>query len=253
MKRRERAVPAAAGFTLVELAVVLAIVGLLLGSLMFTLSAQTEQRSFEDTRRRLEQARELILAYAIVHGRLPCPATMGNNGMEKIQAPGPGSGGTCAASYNGYLPGAMIGYANTDADGIGIDGWGNRIRYAVSKTSEPHFTDDLALKAGWSTTTPADIDICKRLAAPNQSSCGTATNRVVSLGTAVAVIWSQGRNFAISGAASVDEQNNNDAFPAFVSRVPSPAGSADGEFDDILTWIPVGVLYSRLVAAGVLP
>ena len=47
----------ARGFTLTELAVVMAIVAFLLGSLMYTLSAQSEQRNFEDTRRRLEQAR----------------------------------------------------------------------------------------------------------------------------------------------------------------------------------------------------
>jgi prepilin-type N-terminal cleavage/methylation domain-containing protein len=44
------------GFTLTELAVVLAIVALLLGGLMYTLAAQTDQRNFEETRRRLEQA-----------------------------------------------------------------------------------------------------------------------------------------------------------------------------------------------------
>jgi len=62
------------GFSLVELAVVMTIVAFLLGSLMYTLSAQTENRSFEDTRRRLDQARELVLAFAVVNGRLPCPA-----------------------------------------------------------------------------------------------------------------------------------------------------------------------------------
>lgn len=45
------------GFSLVEMAVVLAIVGLLLASAMYTLSAQMEQRAREDTQRRLEQAR----------------------------------------------------------------------------------------------------------------------------------------------------------------------------------------------------
>ena len=35
----------AGGFSLVELAVVVAIVGFLMGGLMYTLSAQTEQRS----------------------------------------------------------------------------------------------------------------------------------------------------------------------------------------------------------------
>src|SRR6185503_17800324 len=63
------------GFTLIELSVVFSIVALLLGGLMYTLSAQTEQRDFEETRRRLDRARELVLSYAIVNGKLPCPAT----------------------------------------------------------------------------------------------------------------------------------------------------------------------------------
>jgi hypothetical protein len=69
----------------------------------------------------------------------------------------------------------------------------------------------------------------------------------------VAVVWSQGKNFASGGAASIDEGNNNDAFAAFVSRAHSPTGSAQGEFDDMLVWIPVGLFYGRLIAAGVLP
>src|SRR4051812_18427314 len=63
-----------AGFTLTELAVVMTIVAFLLASAMYTLSAQTEQRNFEENRRRLEQARELVLTYSVVNGRLPCPA-----------------------------------------------------------------------------------------------------------------------------------------------------------------------------------
>ena len=51
----------------------------------------------------------------------------------------------------------------------------------------------------------------------------------------------------------MDESTNNDAFAAFVSRVPSPAGSSEGEYDDQLVWIPVGLLYGRLIAAGILP
>src|SRR5688572_8393075 len=63
----------ARGFTLTELAMVLLIVGLLLGSLMYTLSAQVDTRGFADTERRLDEARELLLAFAVVNGRLPCP------------------------------------------------------------------------------------------------------------------------------------------------------------------------------------
>ena len=61
---------AARGFTLVEMAIVLAIVGVLVTSMMFTLSAQIEQRSFNDTQSRLESAREAVLAYAIAVGLL---------------------------------------------------------------------------------------------------------------------------------------------------------------------------------------
>src|SRR6202008_1471331 len=62
------------GFTLVELAVGFTSVPLLPGSLLYTLSAQTEQRTQDETRRRLEQARELVLSFAVVNGRLPWPA-----------------------------------------------------------------------------------------------------------------------------------------------------------------------------------
>ncbi len=246
----------ARGFTLTELAMVLLIVGLLLGSLMYTLSAQTEARSFSDTQRRLQDARDLLLAYALVNGRLPCPAidSPSSGGMESIAAAaGTGTGGTCTATYNGFLPAVTIGYKPTDGAGFGLDPWGNRIRYAVSRTPAGFFTGSVALKATAPTTAPSDLDICKHLAAANAATCGSSANRVVTSGTVVAVIWSPGKNFLSSGAASIDEGTNTDTFPAFVSRTPSPAGALDGEFDDQLTWITVGELYGKLISAGILP
>jgi prepilin-type N-terminal cleavage/methylation domain-containing protein len=250
----------ACGFTLVELAVVLAIVTVLMTSVIFTLSAQTETRNLDTTRRRLEQARELLLSYSVVTGRLPCPAvctdfpTCSAGGVESIAAAaGSGTGGTCTTYYNGYLPAKTIGYSPTDSDGYAIDAWGNRLRYAVSATSAPHFTANVTLKTNGITTTPADLDICKHLAAPNQTTCGSAGNRVVTNGTAAAIIWSQGKNFGTTGAVSNDELNNADAFQAFVSRSPTPSGSPDGEFDDVLVWLPASMLYGRLISAGMLP
>src|SRR5215470_16773011 len=73
------------GFTLTELAVVMTIVAFLLASLMYTLSAQSDQRNFDETRRRLEQARELVLAFAVVNGRLPCPARSAATGAPATQ------------------------------------------------------------------------------------------------------------------------------------------------------------------------
>ena len=244
----------ARGFTLTELAMVLLIVGLLLGSLMYTLSAQVDTRGFADTERRLDAARELLLAFAVVNGRLPCPAVDTGVPPSSTELP---AGGVCTATYNGFLPAATIGFKQTDSEGFALDGWGKRIRYAVSRTTAPanpgFFTSTALLKAGWTGTIPADIDICKRVTAATAASCPSAADRLVTTQTVVAVIWSPGKNFPNAGAVSLNEGTNLDTAAAFVSRRPDPAGAVDGEFDDQVTWITVGELYGRLISAAKLP
>ncbi|WP_229415627.1 type II secretion system protein [Pseudoduganella armeniaca] len=61
------------GFTLVEVAIVLVVVGLLIGGLITPLSTQLEQRRVADTRRALEEARDALTGFAIRNGYLPCP------------------------------------------------------------------------------------------------------------------------------------------------------------------------------------
>ena len=41
--------------------------------------------------------------------------------------------------------------------------------------------------------------------------------------------------------------------PVFVYHQPQPTGATGGEFDDQMTWITVGELMGKLVAAGRLP
>jgi prepilin-type N-terminal cleavage/methylation domain-containing protein len=255
----------AAGFTIVELAVVLAIVGLLLGSLMYTLSAQSEQRNFEDTRRRLDQARELVLAFAIVNGRLPCPAIAASAGDEA-----PVGGGACTTAYAGWLPAKAIGYQQVDAGGFAVDVWGNRIRYAVSGVAPtncsspptaPHFTNAVNLKANGITCQPNDLLVCKSATAAGLNAgafpptCGAGgANQIMSSGLVVAIVFSTGKNGGTpAGGAGADEAQNLNGDALFVFHTPAPAGAANGEFDDQLTWITHGELYGKLIAAGVLP
>jgi hypothetical protein len=70
--------------------------------------------------------------------------------------------------------------------------------------------------------------------------------------TVVAIVFSTGKNGA-RGASGASEARNLDGNGLFVSRPPEPATAAGGEFDDLVAWIPVGLLYGRMVAAGVLP
>src|SRR5258706_10493071 len=62
------------GFSLVELAVALAIIALLLAGALIPLSTQMDVRNVADTQRTMESIREAIVGFAQANGRLPCPA-----------------------------------------------------------------------------------------------------------------------------------------------------------------------------------
>src|SRR3977135_2949721 len=62
------------GFSLVELAVSLAIIALLLAGALIPLSAQLDVRNGADTQRSMESIRDAIIGFAQANGRLPCPA-----------------------------------------------------------------------------------------------------------------------------------------------------------------------------------
>jgi prepilin-type N-terminal cleavage/methylation domain-containing protein len=230
------------GFTLTELAVVLAVTGLLLTSTLYTFSAQIDGRSRAETQRRLEEARELVLGFALVNGRLPCPGIASGDEAGGGAAP-------CASYYGGFLPARAIGFQPTDAAGFGLDAWGNRIRYAVSaaqwganpyaRYTKQHAANDPA--AAWSMTqSPPDLVVCSTApAAPGAAACDAGAS-VTNQNTVVAIVFSTGKNGSPAGP---NEARNLDGNALFVS----------GEFDDQLVWIPVGLLYGRLISAGVLP
>jgi prepilin-type N-terminal cleavage/methylation domain-containing protein len=246
----------ARGFTLTELAVAFAIISLLLAAAMYTLSAQTEQRNFEETRRRLDAARELLLAFAVVNGRLPCPATAASSGGEAITTPP-----SCDSPYGGFLPARAIGFQIVDAGGFAVDAWQNRIRYVVSaatpvgctgSSTAPHFTNSSNLRANGMTCQPGDLVICR-------NSPVTVTNTVCDAGASVtnqnvvaAIVFSTGKNGA-TGGTGTNEARNLDNNQLFVSRTPDPATATGGEFDDQMVWITAGELYAKLIAAGLLP
>jgi prepilin-type N-terminal cleavage/methylation domain-containing protein len=270
------------GFTLTELAVVMTIVALVLASAMYTFSAQIENRNIVDTQRNLEDAKEMLLGFAILNGRLPCPASTTSNGDEA-----PAGGGSCTNGYAGYLPARALGYSPVDSAGYALDVWGNRIRYAVSINSSaganPDYTFTTApvspstgIKYNFNTSgtnlTPSDLLICPSAEATGMStstsapSCGTIGGIslvVTNQSTVVAVVWSQGKTFnsasfsGVSGQAGADEAINNKTATnsnhgLFIHR-PARSSLETNPYDDQLVWIPISTLYARMVAAGQLP
>ena len=243
------------GFTLIEMAMVLMIVGLLLGGMLVPLSAQMDQRNVSDTQKTLSDIKEAIIGYAIANGRFPCPASATSNGVES-----PVGGGNCTNFYNGFVPAATLGITSTVDNqgntGFAVDSWGNRIHYAVTSwnSASPSLNDVFTTtngmhSVGMSGLAP-NLIVCS-VASTYSGSCSVANSTLTSSPGVPAVIYSTGKNGA-SGGTSADEAENPDPNSAdndrvFVSHDFTPT------FDDLVVWISPNILYNRMVAAGTLP
>ena len=97
---------------------------------------------------------------------------------------------------------------------------------------------------------PADLVVCTSGPAVATALACDAGASLTNQNTVVALVFSTGHNTLASGA---NEARNLDENALFVSRPPDPPTAAGGEFDDLVLWIPVGLLYARMIAAGVLP
>ena len=240
-----------AGFTLVEMAIVLMIVALLLGGLLPTIGSQVEQRHQNDTSKQLNEIQQALIGYAIINGRLPCPASSTSNGMET-----PSGGGTCTNPHNNnsYVPAATLGLSGADSNGLIEDAWGNPIRYAVADGSSGgnKFTSSNGISgigiSNISSPSIANLDVCSTATGSTSSACGstyTLTN------DAVAVIYSTGKNGANGGTSADEAENPNvnstDSDRVYVSHTPSAT------FDDMVIWLSPNVLVNRMVSAGKLP
>ena len=239
------------GFTLVEMAVVLAIVALLLGGLLPTISSQMEQRQTNETRKQLDEIQQALIGYAIINERLPCPASSTSNGVED-----PVGGGNCARFYDGYVPAATLGLSGTDSSGFAVDSWGNRIHYAVTSwtNTSPAVSNVFTTSSGMSMVGISNLSpnllVCSTATGIGSSSCASGTS-LTSNGVPI-VIFSTGKNGA-QGGTGVDEAANLDGNRTFVSHTPTPSGATNGEFDDLVIWVSPNILINRMVAAGKLP
>ncbi len=221
------------GFTLVEMAIVLFVVALLLGGGLGVFRAQVEQQRFSDTRKTLMDARQALIGFAasVTPPYLPCPdRTAGagaNDGVEDRAGP------ACVVA-EGNLPWITLGIPGTDA-------WGNRLRYRVT----PAFTNS---------ATGIQLTSVGTLSVNNELGIAVAVNVPV-------IILSHGQNawgatsgggavIALPPATNLNERENTDGDNLFVDSKPTTAAAVAGEYDDILTWLPGSILFSRMLEAG---
>lgn len=211
------------GFTLLEMSIVLAIAGLLMAGLLPALTGQIELQRRNETHKQLEEIKEALIGYAIINGRLPCPAS------SAIATDMAGAGISDCSSSTGVLPWATLGVNETDA-------WGRRFTYAATSSfSSTNFT----------------------LASSGNLNVKTASTSASNLASNLpAILLSHGANgygaytpqgIQITASADADEAENSNANSVFVTHDLTPV------FDDLVLWISPNILFNRMVTAGKLP
>lgn len=208
------------GFTLIEVAIVMIIVGLLISGLIAPLSAQLDARNYNETRNALTEVKEALIGYALSHTAtdgsgnpyLPCPDTDGDGDEDR------NAGGNCVNDVGG-LPTIALGLVSNDS-------WNNQYIYRVA----PVFSSSAS---GFNLTSLGNITV--------RNAGGT-----VLVDQVPALVLSRGKNGG-AAAASLDEQENTDGDATFISH------EFNATFDDVVVWVSPNVLFNRMVTANKLP
>jgi prepilin-type N-terminal cleavage/methylation domain-containing protein len=116
----------AAGFTLIEMAIVIIIIGVIISIVSTVLPALIRTSKIKKAQAVLEKVDYALQGYISSNGQLPCPDTDNpQDGLEnRIAGTTPPTDDTCAA-YVGRLPYATLGLSSA------TDPWQNVVRYGV--------------------------------------------------------------------------------------------------------------------------
>ena len=253
----------ARGFSLIEITIAIAIMGVLMGAILVPLVTQVQQRNVSSTERTMSEVKDALLGFASVNGRLPCPATEASLGAEAFAAGGTAANGLCA-SFWGFVPARTLGITPVTNNGFAIDAWGsndNRIRYAVSNDTvgaiaRPFTTTDGLRSATFASVAAAPplLNVCSSASGVTAGVSCAAGGTLVS--NAVAVIWSVGPNASTGGLGADERQNPNPRDESSTDRIfvsHPPSNITNNTFDDLVTWVSVNTLVNRMVGAGQLP
>ncbi|MBY0511329.1 MAG: prepilin-type N-terminal cleavage/methylation domain-containing protein [Rhodospirillaceae bacterium] len=230
----------ALGFTLIEMAIVLVVIGLVVGGGVAAVGPALQNSRIAESSQKLDRIEQALILHVIRYGCLPCPATPGtaSTGTAAGQAVAAGtpytSGcqvGVCT-NTQGVVPWINLAISESDA----TDGFGTRISYAIATSGLLQQTN------GMTRTLPSSYPVGD-LVVNNASAVevtGGAGNR------AAYVLISHGPNRAygflaqVGGTAitdpfsSVPELANSDGTPFVQDDFNANQGVA--YFDDLVRW-----------------
>lgn len=235
------------GFSLIEMAIVLVVIGIVLSGGLLAVSPVLESSKGNETNSKLDRVEQALTLYVIRYGCLPCPADpdiasgTANAGLSH------GAGttyytGSCATTCNtqaaaasvsqGVVPWVTLGLSEEE----GRDGYGYRIDYAVTTT--------LAATNGMVRTPPSTYPagtLVVAVSAANDSAAIATRTKVTSAAAYVLISHGVDHSLAWNAAgkqlpdpnSGPDQTENSDGTP-FVQDTPVRNAGTYTYFDDIL-------------------
>lgn len=259
------------GFSLVELAIVIFIVGILLTAGLKLLSVRVNSAQIETTTTHQEAIKQALITYLGKHKRLPCPSTAAGGALPAPLPP-------CLSS--GIVPYAELGLDRATV----LDGWENYFTYAltpnpISILLPPKMPATLPpYTTAWTYSYHPSINIPPLTTNQSQAfwpanstggvtisdGVNTIANPALATGAVIALI-SHGKNgygaFNVkqgtndASAAGADEiQNINPVIAPgnlrVIKRDVTDSAAAGGAFDDLVLGLSASELITPLVING---
>lgn len=225
------------GFSLIELAIVLAVLTLFIGGAISTYSRWVEKQLFEEATANIDEAEKAIIGFAMNEGYLPCSNNSANiDGLEDRFA---NQCANLAAGEFRTLPFNTLGLSfNTDP-------WGNPYRYRAAPTFSDannaslftlSSTSAISIENGLGTSIASEIAFVVYSLGPDQGQVNTVeqTENLNNVGA-------DDNTFAKA-----------DTFLPFNENDPVDLNDDSG-FDDIISWVSTHVLKYHMVEAEKLP
>lgn len=226
------------GFSLVEMAVVLVIMGLLLAMVMTPLRAQRASKLQHETESLMLEAKQALLGHALIQHYLPCPDTDATpDGWENVKVDG------ACEKDEGILPWQNLGVAKTDA-------WGRLWRYRADASFSHHQKPFGFAEAENASSIQVQTELGNVTSQPSRPIAIILSHGENGLG-GVQVIDEKNTQ-ALPSPTSADEMENADSDVNFVDK-GLRMGTSNNDYDDLLTMLSPKVLIASMVQAQRLP